>query len=70
MKILEGLKMVSNRPSDFGIWSGKILQYAWSNEPYLKYALLHLYYPLSPMKGHINCIAQLYVLWCMMEIKI
>jgi hypothetical protein len=32
---------------------------AWSNVSYLEYVLLQLYYPLSPIEGHVICVAQL-----------
>jgi hypothetical protein len=32
---------------------------AWSDESYLEYVLLQLYYPLSPVEGHVIFFAQL-----------
>jgi hypothetical protein len=32
---------------------------AWSDVTYLEYVLLRLYYPQSPIEGHVTCFAQL-----------
>jgi hypothetical protein len=32
---------------------------AWSDESYLEYVLLQLWYPLSPVEGQVICFAQL-----------
>jgi hypothetical protein len=34
---------------------------AWSDESYLEYVLLQLYYLLCPVEGHVTCFAKLYV---------
>jgi hypothetical protein len=38
----------------------------WSDVSYLEYVLLQLYYPLSPIEGHVICLA-MYKLWCKIE---
>jgi hypothetical protein len=41
---------------------------ASSDVSYLEYVLLQLYYPLSPIEGHVICFAQLCIkLWCKIE---
>ena len=35
---------------------------AWSDVPYLEYVLLQLYYPQSPIEGHVICSAQLCII--------
>jgi hypothetical protein len=35
---------------------------AWSDVTYLEYVLLQLYYPLSPIEGHVTCFAQLCII--------
>jgi hypothetical protein len=35
---------------------------AWSDVSCLEYVLLQLYYPLSPIEGHVTCFAQLCII--------
>jgi hypothetical protein len=40
---------------------------ASSNMSYLEYVLLQLYYPLSPIEGHVLLCTTMYKLWCKIE---
>jgi hypothetical protein len=35
-----------------------VMNEPWSDESYLDYVLLQLYYPLSPLEGQVICFAQ------------